>query len=68
MKVLKRIINSKKAIYAFVPILVNAIGAFVDIDLTQPAILVLDGAFGLLLVAQGVLDMIYGSQSDGTAG
>ena len=66
MNVIKRIISSKKAIYAMVPVVVNVVGAFVQIDLTQPAILVLDGAFGLLLVAQGILDMIYGSPSDGT--
>ena len=64
MVVLRRVINSKKAFYALVPVVVNAVGAFADVDVTQPAILVLDAAFAMLLLAQMVIDAVQGSPSD----
>lgn len=66
MVLIGRILNSKKALYAMVPVVVNAVASFGGADLTQPAIVILDAAFALLIVAQTVLDLRFGSASDGT--
>lgn len=64
--VFERILLSKKLIYAAVPVIANAVAAFAGYDPTSKAMLVLDAAFALLLVIQGLLDFHFGSASDGT--
>ena len=65
-ELLSRILTSKKAVYAAVPAVANVVGELVGIDVTQPAVLVLDAAVASLLVAQLLLDMRWGSGSDQT--
>jgi len=67
MKILMtRIISSKKAFYSMVPVLINMVGEIAGIDITQPAMLVLDAAFAGLVFAQLILDLRWGSNSDAT--
>lgn len=66
MNVIRRIVASKKAIYAMVPVVANAAGAVIGADVQHPAMLVLDLAFASLLLAQWILDLRWGSPSDGT--
>jgi hypothetical protein len=61
-----RIIGSQKAIYAGAIAIVNAIAASFGYDLTEPLVLGLDALFGVLLLAQWVLDLRWGSPSDKT--
>lgn len=63
---LGRIVGSQKAFYALVPTVANGVAAVCGVDITQPAILVLDAAFALLFLAQWLLDLRWGSPSDGT--
>ena len=62
----ERILASKKFIYAAVPIVANAVASFLGYDPTGKAMLVLDAAFAILLVVQGLLDIKFGSASDQT--
>lgn len=64
--VITRIVNSKKAIYAVIPVVANVIVSVFGYDPTSTVILVLDAAFAALLFFQGVIDVRFGSQSDGT--
>jgi hypothetical protein len=61
-----RILGSKKAVYAAIPMLANLGVALTGHDVTQPLMLVLDAGFALLLLSQFFLDMRWGSPSDGT--
>lgn len=63
---IKRIIASKKFFYALVPVLANLIVAITGHDPTTPLILAIDAAFALLLLIQFLLDLRWGSPSDGT--
>jgi len=66
VEVFERIFASKKFIYAAVPIIANAVAAFMGYDPTTKAMLVLDAGFAILLVMQGLLDIRFGSPSDDT--
>lgn len=65
MSVIKRVIKSKKAFYALVPVVANLVAQLFGIDSTEIFMFVLDAAFALLLVSQAALDLRYGSVSDG---
>lgn len=65
-EVFARVFASKKVIYAAVPIVANAVASFMGYDPTAKALIVLDAAFALLLVIQGLLDIKFGSFSDDT--
>lgn len=66
MELLMRILASKKAIYAMVPVVANFLVLALGYDPTAVAMLVLDAAFAFLVAAQTVLDAVHGSASDGT--
>lgn len=68
MDLLNRIIMSKKAIFAMVPVIATAIAEILGFDPTSWFLIVLDTAFAVLVAAQTVLDAIHGSASDGTDG
>ncbi len=61
---LRRISKSKKAIYAAVPMLISVVTLATGQDVGHQALLVVDAFFAMLLVAQTMLDMRWGSQSD----
>ena len=68
MSVINRIIGSKKFILTTIPVVANIISqAFGWALPTDPVMFLIDGAFGLLVGIQGVLDWRHGSKSDGTA-
>jgi len=66
LEAIERVLASKKAMYAAVPGIANLLCEVLGIDVTQPAVLVLDAAFASLLVAQFALDLRWGSCSDNT--
>lgn len=66
LKAIAKIVGSQKSILLAVGAMTNVIADLFGIDITQPAMLVVDSAFVLLVVIQGMLDMRWGSQSDGT--
>ncbi len=66
MDYVARILAGKKAAYAELAVIANSLAALTGVDLTDPLMLVLDSAFGLLLVIQGILDFKWGSSSDKT--
>jgi len=66
MNTLMRIMSSKKAIYALIPVFANAFVQLGGGDPTSMMMMVLNTAFGALLLIQGVLDFRFGSQSDGS--
>jgi len=66
METIRRIIGSKKAIYAMVPVFANAVSSVAGVDPQAPALLVLDLGFAALLLVQFLLDLRWGSTSDGT--
>jgi hypothetical protein len=63
---IKRIISSQKAIYVAGGLIANAVAGLIGIDLTAPMVLALDFAFAALFLGQWVLDLRWGSPSDGT--
>ena len=66
-KLLPRILGSKKAIYAYIPIAVNAVATVFGVDVaTSKMVMIVDLFFGGLLAAQFMLDLRWGSQSDGS--
>ena len=66
MNVEMRILNSKKAAYALIPMVVNLVVALGGGDPTAMVMMAMNTFFGALLLIQGVLDFRYGSSSDGT--
>lgn len=66
MNIIARILKSKKAIYAIIPVAANAVVLTFGYDPTSMLMLVLDAAFGWLTFIQGMLDLRFGSASDGT--
>ena len=64
MKVLNRIINSRKSVLAMVPVVANLIGELFGVDLKGIPMLVIDFAFGGLVIAQTIIDAVNGSPSD----
>ena len=66
-ELLPRILGSKKAIYAYIPIGINAVATLFGVDIaTSKMVLTVDLFFGALLAAQFLLDLRWGSQSDGS--
>lgn len=65
-ELLGRILGSQKFVYALVPGLANVVASAFGVDITQPAILALDAAFAALFLGQWILDLRWGSPSDGT--
>lgn len=69
MQVMMRIIGSKKVILMLVPILANALAAVGGFAVpTDTVMLLVDGAFGMLVGIQGMIDFKWGSRSDGSLG
>ena len=67
MRVLDRIINSKKFALTTIPVVINLISSAGGWALPlDPIMLVVDSFFGGLLGIQGLLDYKWGSRSDGT--
>lgn len=66
-KILERIFVSKKLFYVMVPVVATAVGEFFGFDPTAKIFITLDVLFGGLALMQGVLDLRFGSASDGTA-
>ena len=64
MEIITRIVASKKAILASVGSLAMIFGA--EAGLAQHITDGVGALFGLLVVAQGILDYKFGSKSDGT--
>ena len=64
MKVLQRIIGSRKSVLAMVPVVSNAIASMAGIDLQGIPMLVVDFAFAGLVIAQTIIDAVHGSPSD----
>ena len=65
---LQRLLDSKKFLLAMIPVLVNLV-AVLGWDakpFENQMLLLVDGAFAMLLGIQGVLDTRHGSPSDGT--
>lgn len=63
---LGRIVGSKKAVLVFVPLLASACVALFGVDPTEGLMLLVNSGFGLLAGAQLLLDLRWGSTSDGT--
>ncbi len=61
-----RILASKKAILASLAAAANFIAVSLGTDPTEAVMLVANGLFGVLLGAQILLDLRWGSTSDGT--
>jgi len=66
MNLVMRILNSKKAAYALIPMVVNLVVSLGGGDPTAMVMIAMNTFFGALLLIQGVLDFRYGSASDGT--
>jgi len=66
MKLIKRLLNSKKSIYALIPVLANLLGDVAGFDITSHAMIIFDSGFGMLLISQTLLDFKWGSPSDRT--
>jgi len=66
LKAIRKIVGSQKSILVAVAALTNVVADLFGIDVTAPTMMVVDSAFVLLVVIQGMLDMRWGSQSDGT--
>jgi len=66
MDVVNRLLGSQKLWIVAVTAVGNVVAASFGVDVTEPAMMVADTAFGLLLLIQGVLDYKWGSVSDGT--
>ncbi len=65
-EVLPRSLGGKKATYAQIPVLVNLLAGLFGVDYTNSVVMVVDVAFGALLLAQFALDLRWGSRSDGS--
>ncbi len=66
MNVIKRILDSKKVALLMVPVVANFVLDAFGIDITAVSVLILNAAFAGLALAQFVLDLRFGSSSDGT--
>ena len=66
MEALNRIIGSQKVIMSTIAGLTNVAAGFVGQDPTEGVMLVVNALFGLLIGAQTLLDLRWGSKSDGT--
>ena len=65
-ELLSRILASKKAMYAAIPAVAHVVFDLAGVDMTNASLLTLDAFFAMLLVGQLMLDMRWGSSSDGT--
>jgi len=66
MNVVMRILKSKKAAYALIPMVVNLVVSLGGGDPTAMIMMAMNSFFGALLLIQGALDFRFGSPSDGT--
>jgi hypothetical protein len=65
---LDRIIGSKKVLLAAIAGIANAVAATTGQNPMEGFMLVANGLFGALITLQGLLDLRWGSKSDGTGG
>ena len=63
---IRRILESKKFIFAAAVPVANFVAQVFGVDLMQPGMYLLDVTFSGLALAQWVLDLRWGSSSDGT--
>lgn len=66
MDALNRIIGSQKVILGAVAGFSNLAANFSGQDPTEGVMLIVNGIFGMLIGAQTLLDLRWGSKSDGT--
>lgn len=66
MNVITRLLGSQKTVLAVLGSLANAVLAATGVDPTEGVALIANSLFGVLLGAQVLLDLRWGSQSDGS--